>query len=126
MIGFFFDSEFKPMRLVAGQRRSKQFSAYRNRIVFLVLAFLAIPYSVDVAFYGDLTPTHYAQIYSNQEDPESNTDCSTTVFDLVVVRLPLQWHLNGISYCSIDSVCVFEFILSPTVISRPPPLVPIA
>ena len=29
--------------------------------IVLVLAFLLLPYLVDVVYYGDFTPTHYAQ-----------------------------------------------------------------
>ncbi len=41
-------------------------AAYRGfcqstKSVVLGLAFIAIPYIVDVAFLGDLTPTHFAQ-----------------------------------------------------------------
>ena len=39
----------------------------------LVLAFLLLPYLVDVAYYGDFTPTHFAQKNVNDgEDGEED------------------------------------------------------
>ncbi len=37
------------------------FRGVRGGGCVLILAFLLLPYLVDVAYYGDLTPTHYAQ-----------------------------------------------------------------
>jgi len=45
--------------------------ALKNRL-FIALVFFALPYLIDVAYYGDLTPTHYAQ--ETLDAP--NEDCS--------------------------------------------------
>jgi len=45
--------------------------------VFVVLAilFLSVPYLVDVIYYGDLTPSHFAQIVDSQgEEVESGAE----------------------------------------------------
>ena len=36
--------------------------------IVLILAFLLLPYLVDVAYYGDFTPTHYAQETIDDEE----------------------------------------------------------
>ena len=38
----------------------------------LIVAMLLIPYLVDVAYYGDLTPTHFAQENLQVEDVDSS------------------------------------------------------
>lgn len=40
----------------------------------LILAFLLLPYLVDVAYYGDLTPTHYAQESLNNKKDVDRVD----------------------------------------------------
>ena len=40
----------------------------------LILCFLLLPYLVDVAYYGDLTPTHYAQENSNDGEKVDSSD----------------------------------------------------
>ena len=52
-------------------RLSRYVGCVRRKPLLLILAVLSLPYLVDVAFLGDLTPTHYAQ--------ESTTDAHEEV-----------------------------------------------
>jgi hypothetical protein len=46
----------------------------RGSVLVFVIAFLALPYLVDVAFIGDFTATHFAQEIVIEEDSQTADD----------------------------------------------------
>jgi hypothetical protein len=63
--------------------------SHRKRLILLILAFLSLPYLVDVAFFGDLTPTHYAQ------ENASNSQQKVDLLDGTAALPYLSEQLHG-------------------------------
>ncbi len=97
-------------------------------LLFLVLALLVLPYLIDVAYYGDFTPTHFAQENLINEDADPIEDkellvISTHEGDADLVKFgfaaaPLLWILERFSVRDVSSP---QHLSSVSVISRPPP-----
>ena len=98
--------------------------------VVLGLAFIAIPYIVDVAFLGDLTPTHFAQEnIVESKDPQvlgEKGPVSDTSDGLLIAQYSdssasseVRVNFPGTTFCP-------TFILtSASLGSRPPPACPL-
>ena len=91
----------------------------------LILAFLLLPYLVDVAYYGDLTPTHYAQENLESENDLTNTEKSVLCDDgreysSVEANFTL---LDAGTLCPTPAQAVFtsHYLFITSLTSRPPP-----
>ena len=106
---------------------------YRNSVrgrwgVVLFLSLLALPYLVDVAYYGDFTPTHFAQETFIEEDAQALDDkssfCSTDTQDDVVVSAifpPLERQTCAQDHLSAGDLFLPPYLISASLVSRPPP-----
>src|SRR5262249_18366422 len=98
------------------------------RIVFLAIALLALPYLVDVAFYGDFTPTHYAQETSLDEplqdvDGRDSTligDDHTKVSQRNLYEPTLRSTFRHDLF-AVRAISPFEYLMSASLLSLPPP-----
>jgi len=94
----------------------------------LILALLMLPYLVDVAYYGDLTPTHYAQ--ENLVDGETD-DLSDVQTSLLNVNDQEQSIETGITLQGTRTTYKSpvwgglppQYLFSAHHISRPPPAI---
>ena len=96
----------------------------------LVILFLLVPYLVDVAYYGDYTPTHYAQAnFSDGEEADSfdekvapglTLDQEGSAEDSV--RLAVYLSCLSIA-CSSQTVFSPRYWSFSTHLSRPPPAI---
>ena len=95
--------------------------------IVLVLAFLVLPYLVDVAYYGDFTPTHYAQeTIDDGEDAESYVAKASLLLFAVDqansgVRVSLPAPLVNTQESHQAGAFLLALSLSESLISRPPP-----
>ena len=92
----------------------------------LVLAFIFLPYCVDIAWYGDLTPTHFAQesIDGKEVDPSTEKAPLPIVHDQVRSIEP-RVSLQTVASRYIDSVITIkpsQYLLLFSLTSRPPPI----
>jgi hypothetical protein len=99
-----------------------------GRMILFVIAVLALPYLVDVAFYGDFTPTHYAQEIVSDEDPQNSDDqnFSSATNDqahllLIETPLPDRPHISAKDRGSSWAISPLQPLISSLLISRPPP-----
>ena len=97
--------------------------------VFVVLAALLLlgPYLVDVAYYGDLTPTHFAQVVDSHEEEIVSDGIMASADDSVDDAIAVDRgsaHGAGPSCASDDSKggSFPLFLALPSHTSRPPPL----
>lgn len=92
----------------------------------LILAFLLLPYLVDVAYYGDLTPTHYAQesLKTNDVarfDAQESLLCADDRAHSREAEFTLQ---DAGTQCSAPLRAVFpppQYLSLASLTSRPPP-----
>jgi len=96
--------------------------------MLFVVAFLALPYLVDVAFYGDYTPTHYAQEIVADEDTQDIDDknfssAPTDQSHLLLIETPLpdRPHISAKDRGSSWAIFPLQLLISSLLISRPPP-----
>lgn len=104
----------------------KYFRGVRGGGCALILAFLLLPYLVDVAYYGDLTPTHSAQesVDTKNEvdrfDDQKSLLCGDSQAHSGETRFKLQ---DAGMHCGYPTSTVvpphYLFVTSRT--SRPPP-----
>ncbi len=110
-------------------RHSRGFRQSTNSVV-LGLAFIAIPYIVDVAFLGDLTPTHFAQEnIVESKDPQvldEKGPVSDTSDELLIAQYSdssasseVRVNLSGTTFCPTFT------LTSASLVSRPPPACPL-
>jgi hypothetical protein len=99
-----------------------------GRMILFVIAVLALPYLVDVAFYGDFTPTHYAQeIVTDeyvQDGDDNNFSFATNDQDHVLLieappatRPPVPAQDSSLSW----AIFPLQPLISSLLISRAPP-----
>ncbi|BFU94811.1 MAG: protein of unknown function [Nitrospira sp.] len=93
----------------------------------LAVLLLSVPYLVDVAYYGDLTPTHFAQVVDSQGEKAVSGDEAVSSDDSPEDSLIIgSESVNAVhpSYSGDDSKngprSQFSAVASHT--SRPPPL----
>jgi hypothetical protein len=100
-----------------------------KRVVLLIIAFLSVPYLLDVAFYGDFTPTHFAQettVRANTDGPSDHSLASGwpdgRIVEVVAAGLPVSRPLT--KEFDLLAAAVFRFSHHPSasLISRPPPI----
>lgn len=96
--------------------------------IILVLAFLLLPYLIDVVYFGDFTPTHYAQENINDEEgAHSVLARASLLFALAQansgagVRFP-DPDVTPLGSLQSGAVLLSEYLLLDSLISRPPPL----
>jgi len=90
-----------------------------------VLAFLLIPYLVDVAYYGDFTPTHYAQENISLDD-DDRSDAQESLICPVDQQDTggndsLQHAEDHVAYKLDQSIVPPEHLFIISLTSRPPP-----
>lgn len=96
-------------------------------ILLVVIVVLGLPYLVDVAFYGDLTPTHFAQ--EVVDESIQNDDEGYLVFLLPAQNIPLgrkillQHPVRTLSDVPLDTSLPHDYLLFGSLISLPPPRV---
>jgi hypothetical protein len=94
----------------------------------LILAFPLLPYLVDVAYYGDFTPTHYAQETIDDEEGADSVVAKASLLPTADqanseagVSLPeLDVNLQGSLQAGAFLLSEYHFLDSLT--SRPPPV----
>lgn len=103
-------------------------SRLTNSAGILVIALLALPYLLDVAYYGDFTPTHFAQENLIDENPEALDDKELSIIatdqdEAVVIKVssPAQRHSSTQHRCSGGDVSPPQYLIAASLISRPPP-----
>lgn len=96
--------------------------------IVLFLSLLVLPYLVDVAYYGDFTPTHFAQENLIDENPEALDDKGLSLIaddqdDAVVIKIssPAQWHTRTQNRSFARDVSPPQYLVAASLISRPPP-----
>jgi hypothetical protein len=96
--------------------------------IALVLAFLLLPYLIDVAYYGDFTPTHYAQEnIDDEEGARSGIAKASLLFAVdqansgAGVRLP-EPDVNTQGSLQVEAFLLSEYLFLDPLTSRPPPL----
>ena len=102
------------------------FRGVRGGGCVLILAFLLLPYLVDVAYYGDLTPTHYAQESVDNKNEVDRFDiqksplCANGQAHSGETSLTLQ---DAGTQCSTPTRTIFppKNLFLASVTSRPPP-----
>lgn len=99
-----------------------------TRVVLFVIALLALPYIIDVAYYGDFTPTHFAQENLIDEDPEALDDKGLSLIaddqdDAVDIKISshAQRHTGTRDRFSAGDVSPPQNLVAASLISRPPP-----
>jgi len=96
--------------------------------IVLVFVFLLLPYLIDVAYYGDFTPTHYAQEnLDNEESAHSAVAKASLLFAHDQAMSGAGVRFPGPDVTPQDSLQAGDFLLSEhlfldSLISRPPPL----
>lgn len=104
--------------------------ADRGTIVLLALAFLALPYLVDVAFFADSTPTHFSQENLVNEDiqvSEDDISFAADKYDNAAVEhtLPKGRHFSKRNSFQAGAVIPSQYHLSgASLIPRSPPPFP--
>ena len=95
--------------------------------IVLVLAFLLLPYLVDVVYYGDFTPTHYAQENTiDEEDARTIIDKPSHLVAVdeaisgIRVRL-LAPDVNAQASLQAGVLLLSYYPISESLTSRPPP-----
>lgn len=96
----------------------------------LAILFFLVPYLVDVAYYGDSTPTHYAQAnFSDGEeafvlDGKAALGLSLDQEHSAGAGVRLAVHLPGLSIsCPFLAVFSPRYLSFSTHLSRPPPVI---
>jgi hypothetical protein len=96
--------------------------------VVFFLSLLALPYLVDVVYYGDFTPTHFAQETFIEEDAQALDDKGLSFIaddqdDAVVIKIssPAQWHTRTQNRSFARDVSPPQYLVAASLISRPPP-----
>ena len=94
----------------------------------LVLAFLFLPYCVDIGWYGDLTPSHFAQENSN-DSKESDPTVEKAYLHFVLDHAPsIETGHACLRIVNSRYRCSDRVMLSPQYLpafshtSRPPPV----
>ena len=94
-------------------------------ILFVVITILGLPYLVDVAFYGDLTPTHFAQeVVADENIQNDDGDFSVPLLiDTLIVRemTLMQRPIRMASRLSTPTILPREYLISASLTSLPPP-----
>ncbi|HJT22002.1 MAG TPA: hypothetical protein VJ746_16115 [Nitrospira sp.] len=100
-----------------------------KRVIVLIIAFLSVPYLFDVAFYGDFTPTHFAQETTVRADSDGPDDHSLAsggaqgrTIAVVAAGPPVPRPLTRGVDLLIAAVFRFSHLPSASLISRPPPI----
>ena len=102
--------------------------ALRPGGIVLILVFLLLPYLVDVAYYGDVTPTHYAQeTIDDEEGAHSAIAKASLLFAVDQATSGAGVSFAGPNVTPQGSLQAGAFLLSEqlfldSLISRPPPL----
>lgn len=103
-------------------------SARGRKGVVLALALFVLPYLVDVAYYGDFTPTHFAQENAIEEDILSLDDKGASHVgdqqDNVVaseIVIPVEPCTCMQDRPPAGSPFPRQYLISASLISRPPP-----
>ncbi len=96
--------------------------------IVLVLAFLLLPYLIDVAYFGDFTPTHYAQENINDEEGAHSFVAKASLsfavdqsISGVGLRLPAP-DVNPQASFQPGTLLLFQYPISESLTSRPPPV----
>lgn len=96
--------------------------------IVLILAFLLLPYLIDVAYYGDFTPTHYAQENINAEEGTHSVLAKASLLFAVDqtnsgagVRFP-DPDVTPLGSLQAGAFLLSEYLFLDSLISRPPPL----
>jgi hypothetical protein len=93
----------------------------------IAVSLLALPYLVDVAYLGDLTPTHSAQEIINDKDKDYDEQVLVvfTDYELDHVGIRASEYDLPLSFLAEDdvdrAVLPFEYLMTASLISRPPP-----
>jgi len=94
----------------------------------LVLAFLLLPYLVDVAYYGDFTPTHYAQENSVDEEDARSIVAKASLLVAIdqahsgVGVSPSAPVVNALGSPQAGEFLPTQYPFLDTLTSRPPPI----
>lgn len=93
----------------------------------LAALLLSVPYLVDVAYYGDLTPTHFAQVVDSHWKQAASGDGAVSADDPLkdpAVVDKRSVNAVGPAYSGDDSRIAFgsQLLAVASRISRPPPL----
>jgi hypothetical protein len=101
----------------------------RRKLLLFVLAFLSLPYLVDVAFLGDLTPTHYAQENAGTAQEEADLLDGTAPLPHVseqlqnrTVTITQRYFRKALRY-AVPAIVPLEQLFSAYHPFRPPPSV---
>jgi hypothetical protein len=101
----------------------------RRVVLVLALAFLFVPYLVDVVYLGDLTPTHFAQELAT-EDKDSEITFDTGWLSTSVAADNSYLYEHSLVICPPRNVVIIlsnakifplQYLDSASLISRPPP-----
>lgn len=106
-------------------RLFQYFGGVRGGSFILILAFLLLPYVVDVAYYGDLTPTHSAQenIKKSDDDGSYAQDSYLCADDQAHSgEAGLTLHDPVVQYYALEKT-IFppQYLYLASLASRPPP-----
>jgi len=101
----------------------------RRVVLVLALAFLFVPYLVDVVYLGDLTPTHFAQeLATEDKDSEIAYDTGWLSTSVAADNAPVYEHSlvicpprNVVIILSNAKIFSLQHLASASLISRPPP-----
>ena len=103
----------------------RSFRNIRSGIGFFALVILLVPYCIDLAWYGDFTPTHYAQENINEgKSPSSVTSNISILIEhlaLVFEQDQLPQALDGIQPTAL-SWPWSGYLSESSFDSRPPPV----
>ncbi|HTL62501.1 MAG TPA: hypothetical protein VL261_12710 [Nitrospira sp.] len=108
---------------------SQYVGCVQRRLFLVILAFLSLPYLVDLAFLGDLTPTHYAQENTNNAREEIDLLDGTASLPHVTEHVPSETaaitvrDLGMARRAAVPAIFYLEHLFSAYHPFRPPPSV---
>ena len=121
------DLDFSSVRCnVVKDRLLQYFGCLRGRSCVTILAFLMLPYLVDVAYYGDFTLTHYAQENSIEGETDNLSDVQMPDGGDQEQTLKIETSLKGaltILRSTLPIVFPPKYLLAHPHTSRPPPAI---
>ena len=102
----------------------------RSRNLLLIFAFLVLPYFVDVAWFADFTPTHFAQGNVVDEDSRfvDDEDIPSSGTDHALIREnypPVEPHSYKPDRSPTRAVFSNQTLICDSLSCRPPPASPL-
>lgn len=108
--------------------RYPRYLRWRWNVLFVLIALLALPYLVDVVYFGDFTPTHFAQENLIEEEIQNfgEEDVSWPAESHVPtvrgdILLRYERFISSLELLSWENCFPLQYLIAVSRTSRPPP-----